>query len=148
MMYRVFIYGTVLSGLGNHQFVQDQTFVDYALTDKSIHNMYVFARGRIPAVIENGHCRVLGEIYDVDEATLNDLDILEGEGSFYFRVKKDFYLTNNYNWEKTSAFMYVMYTNPSNYLVLPYQNNIVSFKNYLRYKNTEYIEDHYDDDFL
>ncbi len=42
--------------------------------------------GAFPALIEGGTTRVVGEVYEVDDATLAALDRLEGVPRFYVRL--------------------------------------------------------------
>ncbi|HJL14439.1 MAG TPA: gamma-glutamylcyclotransferase family protein, partial [Sandaracinaceae bacterium LLY-WYZ-13_1] len=41
--------------------------------------------GRFPAMVGGGRTRVVGEVYEVDGATLERLDRLEGHPGFYRR---------------------------------------------------------------
>lgn len=84
-MTRVFVYGTLKRGGENHEWIKSQTFVASART-KPLYRM--FDLGGYPGMIcsENG-IAIEGEIWDVDEAGLARLDVLEDiDGGEYERV--------------------------------------------------------------
>ena len=85
-MTRVFVYGTLKRGGENHEWIKTQTFVASART-KPLYRM--FDLGGYPGMTrsENG-LSIEGEVWDVNEAGLARLDVLEDiEGGEYERVK-------------------------------------------------------------
>ena len=85
-MTRVFVYGTLKRGGENHEWIKAQTFVATART-KPLYR--IFDLGGYPGMIrsENG-IAIEGEVWDVDEAGLARLDVLEDiDGGEYERVK-------------------------------------------------------------
>ncbi len=83
---RVFVYGTLKKGHGNHGALEGAEFLgrcylegEYTLLDL----------GWYPGLVASGAeaSRVYGEVYRVDEPTLHTLDLIEGHPSFYERVK-------------------------------------------------------------
>ncbi len=82
-MTRVFVYGSLLKGFGNHNLLEDSLFVGDALTEGHFSLLHL---GGFPGLVEKGNTSVHGEIYDVDDATLRQLDRLEGHPSFYCRT--------------------------------------------------------------
>lgn len=101
---RVFVYGTLKEGHGNH---------DYFLAGnpgvKKLGRCYVsgdfdmYTNGAFPIVTMGNTDRIrhiVGEVYEVDEDTLDSLDCLEGHPDWYRRVKV------SSPWK--SAWMYVM----------------------------------------
>ena len=80
MTYRVFVYGSLKRGFGNHGVIKDQTFIGKAVTIDNDWEM--FSLGGFPGVVK-GNKRILGEVYEVDDRGLSSLDELEGNGSFY-----------------------------------------------------------------
>ena len=63
--YRVFVYGTLLSGFGNHARLlagrskmigEAQTYAEYTMV----------SLGGFPGVIEGGDTSIQGEVYEVD----------------------------------------------------------------------------------
>lgn len=74
-MIRVFVYGSLLKGFGNHRLLRNATFVGEA---KTTAEYTMISRGGFPGVFPGGHTEILGELYDVDEETAKRLDWLEG----------------------------------------------------------------------
>jgi gamma-glutamylcyclotransferase (GGCT)/AIG2-like uncharacterized protein YtfP len=74
MTHRVFVYGTLKSGIHNHRLLAHAKFIGYAITDQAYH----MVAGGFPIVLEGGDYAVKGEVYEVDDATLRYLDYLEG----------------------------------------------------------------------
>jgi gamma-glutamylcyclotransferase (GGCT)/AIG2-like uncharacterized protein YtfP len=80
---RVFVYGSLLTGESNHRFVARSTLVGEART-QDIFSLYDL--GAYPALVAGGRHAVIGEVYEVDEATLAELDRLEGHPRVYERT--------------------------------------------------------------
>lgn len=80
---RVFVYGSLLSGEPNHPVIERAEFVGAAMTPPrfTLHDL-----GAFPAMIEGGEHAIVGEVYEVDQATLTALDRLEGHPRFYRRM--------------------------------------------------------------
>ena len=76
----VFTYGTLLKGERNHHLIDDNDYV----CDATVNGFIMFNLGRYPGIY-HGNGTILGEIYLVDDETLNKLDELEEEGSLYIR---------------------------------------------------------------
>ena len=81
---RVFVYGTLLAGEGNHRLLANATLVGEARTEPAftLHTL-----GAFPGLVKGGACSVAGEIYEVDAETLARLDALEGHPRFYRRTR-------------------------------------------------------------
>ena len=82
---KVFVYGSLMSGLSNHVFLEDSTLT---ARGKTAGNFDMFDLGSFPGVQErtDGHgSPIVGEVYSVAAATLADLDRLEGHPTFYRR---------------------------------------------------------------
>lgn len=80
---RIFVYGTLKRGLSNHGWLAGQEFVSEACT-APVYRM--FDCGGFPGMIpvEQDGVSILGEIWEVDEAGMKKLDILEDvEGGEY-----------------------------------------------------------------
>lgn len=104
-MHKVFVYGTLRKGFGNHRLLTNSNFIGNAIT-KEKYTM--FASG-IPYV--NKHIpthNVIGEIYEVNDEQLNRLDALEGynpddhNNSWYKREK----IKLNLGDEEEEAYIY------------------------------------------
>lgn len=82
----VFVYGTLKRGGDNHGWIQQQQFVAEAHT-QPLYRMYDL--GGYPGMVRvpNQGLSIEGEVWEVDEAGLAKLDILEDiEGGEYERV--------------------------------------------------------------
>ena len=82
----VFVYGSLKQGFHNNRLLNDAQFVCKALTINNDYDMR--SLGGFPGVtkLENGY-HVTGEIYNVNDYTLENLDRLESNGTFYKREK-------------------------------------------------------------
>jgi gamma-glutamylaminecyclotransferase len=83
MFHRVFVYGTLRRNYGNHRLLSESAF--FGETTTAAYTFAMFGQG-IPYVypVEIGW-RIKGEVYEVDDETLEDLDRLEGNGYHYER---------------------------------------------------------------
>lgn len=82
-MHKVFVYGSLKSGFGNHRLLEDSTFITEDTTKEKEFNMFSF--GGFPGIVKGGDDAIRGELYEVDDNTMNDLDRLESNGYFYQR---------------------------------------------------------------
>lgn len=82
----VFVYGSLMRGFGNHRLLSHADFkAETSLTTTS-HGLT--SLGAFPALIPTDDMierTVHGELYEVDDYTLDDLDRLEGHPTFYER---------------------------------------------------------------
>ena len=74
-MTKVFVYGTLLSGFGNNRLLEGQPFLGPAKTKPEFTLVNV---GSFPGLVEGGKTAILGEVYEVDNKCLAQLDRLEG----------------------------------------------------------------------
>jgi gamma-glutamylcyclotransferase (GGCT)/AIG2-like uncharacterized protein YtfP len=82
-MNRIFTYGSLMSGFGNHRLLARARLVGAART---LPRFTLVSLGAFPAMLEGGATAVVGELYDVDDDTLAALDRLEGHPSLYTRT--------------------------------------------------------------
>ncbi|MBZ0120715.1 MAG: gamma-glutamylcyclotransferase [Sandaracinaceae bacterium] len=82
MTTRVFVYGSLRRGERANGFLADAMFVGLART---VPGFTLYDLGAFPAMVQTGEGSVLGELYDVDDATLARLDRYEGHPHFYLR---------------------------------------------------------------
>ncbi|WP_292885854.1 gamma-glutamylcyclotransferase [Methanobrevibacter sp. UBA212] len=75
---KVFVYGTLMKGETNHDFLQNATFLDKTVIEE--YDMYNV--GWYPAIID-GEGLAIGEVYSVPVEDMTSIDSLEGEGSLY-----------------------------------------------------------------
>jgi gamma-glutamylcyclotransferase (GGCT)/AIG2-like uncharacterized protein YtfP len=89
-MHKVFVYGTLKKGYGNHRLLVDSTFIGNAVTKQRYHltaSGIPFVNKTIPT------SNIVGEVYEVTDKQLDRLDSLEGydpnrhEESWYKREK-------------------------------------------------------------
>lgn len=78
----MFVYGTLMSGFSNSRLLRNSLLVDRGTTEEE----YTLAVSSIPFLVEeDGKNYVSGEVYKVDEKTLNAIDQLEGHPDWYER---------------------------------------------------------------
>ena len=82
---KVFVYGTLLSGQENHRLLLRSCLVSAAA--QTMPEFELVDLGAFPALVDGGRTAVAGEVYDVDDATLERLDSLESHPTFYERRK-------------------------------------------------------------
>lgn len=85
-MNKVFVYGTLKSGgevRGLNQFGDGATIVGKAKTQYPDYEMSDL--GAFPGVFLNGKHHIEGEVWEVDDETLEHLDAIEGYPDFYSR---------------------------------------------------------------
>ena len=87
--HRVFVYGTLRRGHHNHALLEMSKFIGEAAT---LRTYWMITTGVFPVVLDAvpgdfglPPLAVAGEIYHVDDATLEQLDLLEREGRSYDR---------------------------------------------------------------
>ena len=80
---KVFVYGSLMKGMGNEHFLSADRFVCEAVTQEEFR-MVSFKY--FPGIFrcEEGS-PVVGEVYEVSTGTLAELDRLESNGTFYKR---------------------------------------------------------------
>lgn len=107
----VFVYGTLQQGLVAHDKLAERgaRFLGRAELDGyALYNL-----GWYPGIIPDETERVLGEAYEIDEPTLQALDLYEGEGTLYRRCLAD---VRQQDGEVIKAYVYVynQTVNPQN----------------------------------
>ena len=87
-MCRVFVYGSLKNGHSNHGLLHGKRMV---CRDSVEGPFTMYSLGYFPGVVDNGEDAPLrtiyGEVYEVDDAGLASLDLLEGHPTFYMREK-------------------------------------------------------------
>lgn len=104
MQHKVFVYGTLLEGEGNHSFLNGAHFLDGV----RLSGAQMYDVGYFPCIVDsdNPYQSVYGELYEVDDETLMDLDQLESEGRMYERREVIVTSCEPDSAEKTKAFAY------------------------------------------
>lgn len=103
MKHRIFVYGTLKQGFGNHHYLQSATFVGCGYT-KIKYSLYVEG---IPFVVkDNPTSHIFGEVYLVDDLALHRLDSLEGHPDWYRREQVAVILTDRPIQTEDMAWLY------------------------------------------
>ena len=99
-MHKIFVYGSLMRGLGNHQFLVGSKLLGTARCQDGKFEMLDL--GSFPGLYESqSGADAIGEVYLVDHDTLRRLDRLEGNGRFYTRVQRNVEYTalgEEYGW--------------------------------------------------
>jgi len=78
-----FVYGSLKSGLHNHDVLTNARFVKQDITKDKY---YMYGMGSFPAVTDRREtAHIQGEVYEINSLDLDALDSLEGNGVFYQR---------------------------------------------------------------
>ena len=80
--HRVFVYGTLMKGEHHHEVLKEASFVGLGETEASFDLVQI---DYYPALLSQGSTRVIGEVYEVDDAMLAKLDELEEVPDYYVR---------------------------------------------------------------
>jgi gamma-glutamylcyclotransferase (GGCT)/AIG2-like uncharacterized protein YtfP len=81
---RLFVYGTLQSGEGNHRLLRAARLLGVRRTEA---RYTLVSLGAFPALLERGTTSVVGELYEVDDDTLAAVDRLEGHPHLYRRER-------------------------------------------------------------
>lgn len=101
---KVFVYGSLREGFGNHDLIKGSNFMGDA---KTLPEFTMLGLGGFPGLVHSGETIIVGELYEVDMATLADLDRLEGHPDFYQRAP---FSVEDSNGIFHEAFIYVLPT--------------------------------------
>ena len=112
MSHLVFVYGTLKRGFSNHHILKDAEFLGSGETTESVFTMYHL--GGFPGVVLGGNSDIKGELYSVDEATLQHCDWLEGHPNFYKRLPVEVKVGSEF----ITAWMYIYQHNTGDREVL------------------------------
>ena len=83
-MNRIFVYGTLKQGQGNWNYLlKGHSLFMGEHTTEPMFTMV--SLGGFPGVLPEGSTRIRGEVFEVDDTTMERVDRLEGYPSFYNR---------------------------------------------------------------
>jgi gamma-glutamylcyclotransferase (GGCT)/AIG2-like uncharacterized protein YtfP len=82
---KLFVYGTLQQGRGNHRLLAEARFIGKARTAPEFTLRSAYAGGGFPYLLAGGETAVFGELYEIDDATLARCDRLEGYPHHYDR---------------------------------------------------------------
>ena len=80
---RVFVYGTLLAGEGNHGWLDGARYLGVWSTPPRYR---LFDTGPYPVLLPGGRTTVRGEVYAINRLILDRLDVLEAYPSEYGRT--------------------------------------------------------------
>lgn len=81
----VFVYGTLRRSHGNHQLLESAHYYGVGTT---LHNYSMYITGGYPYVAgTEARYPIVGELYGIDDETLEKLDKMEGHPHYYTRKK-------------------------------------------------------------
>lgn len=82
-MTKLFVYGTLKKGYGNHHILDGAKLIGNA----RMYNAVMYSLGGFPGLQKTASLEdyVDGELYDVDAGVLKRCDMLEGHPDFYIR---------------------------------------------------------------
>lgn len=88
-MHKVFVYGTLRKGECNHNYIQESTFLGDAVSKDAV--FFLSGQGAVPCLMEGiAGNKIKGELYSIDDETLDCIDRLEGHPNVYRRFRKVF----------------------------------------------------------
>ena len=87
IMTRVFVYGTLKRGMGNHRVMQEAK--GRLLGSGSVYGYACINTPWFPYAYKKEGARIIGEIYAIPKENIADLDVLEGYPHFYNRAVTD-----------------------------------------------------------
>ena len=77
----VFVYGTLMKNLSNHFYLKSSTFLGECYT---LEKYIILIDGSIPYLSTSKNIyNIKGELYDISNDTLKEIDELEDEGNWY-----------------------------------------------------------------
>ncbi len=111
MKHLVFVYGTLKKGFGNHYLLENSKFIGRAKTKEK----YKMTANGIPFVSKSkAVSHIIGEVYEVDDETLEKLDFLEDHPDWYKREKVKVVLEDG---KELEAWLYFNEISEGEYLI-------------------------------
>lgn len=107
----VFTYGTLMTGRKNHYIIKEGK----CLGDAYIKGFALYDLGEYPGIKSEEGKTVKGELYEISEELLPDLDYFESDGCLYNRVAVNVYMEE----EEYKAFVYVYIGSVDDSLKIP-----------------------------
>ena len=86
-MPRLFVYGTLMTGIYNHASLENSIFIGSGIT---VDKFSLHVSGTIPFLHDDSRdYQVLGELYEVESKVLGEIDFLESNLDWYTREEID-----------------------------------------------------------
>ncbi len=99
-MKRVFVYGTLMKGERASGMLGDSTFKgEFVLDDYALYDL-----GPFPGIKEKPGEEVIGEVYEIQDTVIPNMDRYEGEGELY---KRSVVSVRNESMSLDDVFVYV-----------------------------------------
>jgi gamma-glutamylaminecyclotransferase len=89
VMKRIFVYGTLMRGFGNHSYYLDGPLATFVREAETEPGYQLVPLGGFPGMlgpVAEWEGSVKGEVFDVDESLIPDIDSLEGHPHWYRRT--------------------------------------------------------------
>ena len=89
IMNKLFVYGTLKKQHSRNSILNAASFIKEI---KSLPNYTMIDLGAFPGILDSGINVIYGELYEVDDSTLEMCDLIEGHPNFYKRkfIKLEF----------------------------------------------------------
>lgn len=106
-MHKLFVYGTLKKGKGNHGYIGGSSVVSRRTF---VEGYQMYSLGGFPGVVKDDSSLIYGEVYSIDNKTLEGCDYLEGyradkpDNSMYIRTTVDCFDDNQ---RPIKAYMYI-----------------------------------------
>lgn len=120
MSEKIFVYGTLMSDQSNHFYLNKEgvKFLGKGKVDGfGLYNVTPY----YPGVIKEKSESVLGEVYEVPEECLREIDRLEGNGSLYLREKTSAVLEDGSKVEDCWIYIWLHKVRPETKVPLEWQ---------------------------
>ncbi|MCS7231973.1 MAG: gamma-glutamylcyclotransferase family protein [Elusimicrobiota bacterium] len=111
----LFVYGSLLSHNSRNYLLKDSKFIGKAI----LENYGLYKISWYPGIVSKEGSKVVGEVYEVDDVTLEKIDNFEGEGELY---KRERVIVNLEKGEKIEAWTYVYLNEVKEENFIPFEN--------------------------
>jgi gamma-glutamylcyclotransferase (GGCT)/AIG2-like uncharacterized protein YtfP len=81
-MTKIFVYGSLLRGMANHDVIKD---AQYGGRARTAYEFTMVRLGYYPGVVHEGDQSIVGELYELSPVQLQRVDMLEGHPDYYKR---------------------------------------------------------------
>ena len=104
MLYNIFVYGTLKKGFSNHFYLENSRYLGIGKTIPK-YQMYPSKNYLFPFLLKSEpNNNIVGEIYEINEKTLIELNALEDFPNMYLKELIEIELENK---EIIKAFIYI-----------------------------------------
>ncbi|WAM36708.1 gamma-glutamylcyclotransferase family protein [Caldicellulosiruptor acetigenus] len=107
----LFVYGSLLSHNSNNYLLNGCKFIGKAV----LEGYGLYKVSWYPAIVPKEGSKVAGEVYEVDETLIKEIDDFEDEGELYRRQEVDVILNDN-KVIKAWTYVYLLDVDEKNYI--------------------------------